>query len=218
MRFEIRAVGAAFLALAFANAATARGGGHGSGHSSHSLGHSSSHTLASGYRGPSHASTHMTAAGSGGSHTVRGYTRKDGTYVAPSGARNPNHSKLDNYSIKGNSNPYSGKQGTKEPDGVGQTAKSLRAPRSPSFVIAPTISINSRPTAGRAPIHPPLSTAQAPTPSGRGAAAEPATQGVPAPSANEERPTARCVDGTMTFAQNKSSACGTRGGVADWFR
>lgn len=51
-----------------------------------------------------------------GSHSRKGYTKKDGTHVAPSHATNPNKSKRDNYSSKGNTNPYTGKQGTKDPD------------------------------------------------------------------------------------------------------
>lgn len=46
---------------------------------------------------------------------VRGYTRKDGTYVAPHYRSSPNSTKSDNYSTKGNTNPYTGKQGTKDP-------------------------------------------------------------------------------------------------------
>lgn len=52
-----------------------------------------------------------------GSHSVRGYTRKDGTYVAPHRATNPNSTKLDNWSTKGNTNPYTGKEGTVDPYG-----------------------------------------------------------------------------------------------------
>lgn len=49
-------------------------------------------------------------------HAVKGYVKKDGTYVAPSHATNPNATKLDNYSTKGNVNPYTGKPGTKNPE------------------------------------------------------------------------------------------------------
>lgn len=49
----------------------------------------------------------------GGSHSKRGYVKRDGTYVAPSRATNPNSTKIDNWSTKGNTNPYTGKQGTK---------------------------------------------------------------------------------------------------------
>jgi len=48
------------------------------------------------------------------SHNVRGYTKKDGTYVAPHKATNPNKTKRDNWSSKPNTNPYNGKHGTKE--------------------------------------------------------------------------------------------------------
>jgi hypothetical protein len=48
---------------------------------------------------------------------VKGYTKKDGTYVAPYYRSSPNNTKLDNYSTKGNVNPYTGKVGTKDPYG-----------------------------------------------------------------------------------------------------
>ena len=47
------------------------------------------------------------------SHSVSGHTTKNGTYVAPSYATNPNSTRSDNYSHKGNVNPYTGKEGTK---------------------------------------------------------------------------------------------------------
>ena len=46
---------------------------------------------------------------------VNGYTRKDGTYVQPHYRSSSNSNSYDNYSSKGNSNPYTGKQGTVEP-------------------------------------------------------------------------------------------------------
>lgn len=45
---------------------------------------------------------------------VKGYTRKNGTYVQPSVRTKPNKTQRDNYSTRGNSNPYSGKKGTKK--------------------------------------------------------------------------------------------------------
>ena len=45
---------------------------------------------------------------------VNGYTKKDGTYVAPHYRSSPNSSTSDNYSTKGNVNPYTGAIGTKE--------------------------------------------------------------------------------------------------------
>lgn len=45
---------------------------------------------------------------------VRGYVRRStGTYVMPHQRTNPNRSRLDNWSHKGNYNPYTGKAGTK---------------------------------------------------------------------------------------------------------
>ena len=57
----------------------------------------------------------FTVTAVGGDHAVKGYVKKDGTYVAPTMATNPNETKLDNYSTKGNVNPYSGKVGTVDP-------------------------------------------------------------------------------------------------------
>lgn len=46
-------------------------------------------------------------------HSIKGYTTKKGTYVAPSHATNPNKTRSDNYTHQGNVNPYTGKEGTK---------------------------------------------------------------------------------------------------------
>lgn len=46
---------------------------------------------------------------------VKGYTKKDGTYVAPHVRSSPDKSKDNNYGTKGNVNPYTGKPGTKDP-------------------------------------------------------------------------------------------------------
>ncbi len=61
----------------------------------------------SGYNSGSHASS------PGSSHSVSSYTKSNGTYVAPSHATNSNATKADNWSTKGNVNPYTGKAGTK---------------------------------------------------------------------------------------------------------
>ena len=50
-----------------------------------------------------------------GSHYTHGYTRKDGTYVTPHYSTNPDSTKLNNWSTKGNYNPYTGKAGTIDP-------------------------------------------------------------------------------------------------------
>jgi hypothetical protein len=52
---------------------------------------------------------------SGSSHSVSGYTTSRGTYVAPYHATDPNATQRDNYSAKGNLNPYTGAVGTKIP-------------------------------------------------------------------------------------------------------
>ncbi|MGE5526899.1 MAG: hypothetical protein ACM3SS_24525 [Rhodospirillaceae bacterium] len=55
--------------------------------------------------GPGTGSSHS-------SHSVRGYTRKDGTYVAPHRQSDPDKNFNNNWSTKGNQNPYTGKEGT----------------------------------------------------------------------------------------------------------
>jgi len=88
---------AAVLALGSTAFARGSGGGHSSsGHSSHSTGYGSS-----------------AGSSSGGSHPTSGYTKSNGTYVAPAHATNPNGTKADNWSTKGNVNPYTGKEGIK---------------------------------------------------------------------------------------------------------
>lgn len=42
---------------------------------------------------------------------VNGYTRQDGTYVAPYMRSNPNSFRFDNFSSQGNYNPYTGQRG-----------------------------------------------------------------------------------------------------------
>lgn len=44
---------------------------------------------------------------------VRSYTKKDGTLVQSHMRSAPNKTKVDNYSTKGNINPYTGKAGNK---------------------------------------------------------------------------------------------------------
>jgi len=46
---------------------------------------------------------------------VRGYFRSDGTYVQPHYRSAPNSTTLDNWSTRGNVNPYTGKLGTRDP-------------------------------------------------------------------------------------------------------
>ena len=49
------------------------------------------------------------------SHGTRGYNTPSGTYVQPHQQTNPNGTQYDNYSTKGNTNPYTGQQGTRTP-------------------------------------------------------------------------------------------------------
>ncbi|WP_423063864.1 hypothetical protein [Candidiatus Paracoxiella cheracis] len=46
---------------------------------------------------------------------VHGYTRSNGTYVAPHYRSNPDGDSYDNYSSKGNVNPYTGEEGHRTP-------------------------------------------------------------------------------------------------------
>jgi hypothetical protein len=46
---------------------------------------------------------------------VKGHTRKDGTVVQPHHRTNGNKTETDNYGTKGNSNPHTGKSGTRTP-------------------------------------------------------------------------------------------------------
>jgi hypothetical protein len=57
----------------------------------------------------------LTAQANTKDHSVKGYTKKDGTYVAPHRQTNPNKTEKDNYGTKGNTNPSNGKEGTRDP-------------------------------------------------------------------------------------------------------
>lgn len=81
-------------ACAFCMCASAKGGHAGGGHTG------------GGHTGSGHVNS--------SSHSISGHTTKNGTHVAPSQATNPNTTKTDNYSEKGNVNPYTDKQGTKQ--------------------------------------------------------------------------------------------------------
>jgi hypothetical protein len=61
--------------------------------------------------------TALAGGGTGNSnyHSVRGHTTKNGKYVAPHYQTNPNGTKSDNWSTKGNVNPITGQPGTKNP-------------------------------------------------------------------------------------------------------
>ena len=46
---------------------------------------------------------------------VRGHITKNGTFVAPHHRTTPDGSKANNFSSKGNVNPYTGKEGNQDP-------------------------------------------------------------------------------------------------------
>jgi hypothetical protein len=48
-------------------------------------------------------------------HTTSGYTRSNGTYVAPYVSTNPNSTQRDNFGASGNYNPYTGTYGSRTP-------------------------------------------------------------------------------------------------------
>lgn len=52
---------------------------------------------------------------------VNGYTRSNGTYVQGHYRSSPNNTVNDNYSTKGNRNPYTGTYGTKPRQGYGNS-------------------------------------------------------------------------------------------------
>jgi hypothetical protein len=91
MRILVVAIALAILPTS----AVARGGGHSGYH------FSSSHT--SSYHAP-------------GEHYVSGYVRSNGTYVSGHFQTNPNGTRNDNYSTRGNINPHTGEPGTKPRD------------------------------------------------------------------------------------------------------
>lgn len=67
------------------------------------------------YKSSSHSYSSRSVKSHGSSTHVRGYTKKNGTYVQPHMRTSPNSTKMDNYSTKGNVNPYTGKHGTVNP-------------------------------------------------------------------------------------------------------
>lgn len=79
---------------------------------------------------------------------VNGYFRKNGTYVQPHYRTSPNGTTLDNYSTRGNVNPYTGKAGTIDPNGYTTNTASNSYPpitRAPLSTVAPLPSTPNRP-------------------------------------------------------------------------
>lgn len=70
----------------------------------------------------SYSGGHARSASTGGitgTHTTRSYVRSDGTYVHSYRSTNPNSTRNDNWSTRGNTNPDTGKPGDKPRDGEG---------------------------------------------------------------------------------------------------
>jgi len=68
---------------------------------------------------------------------VKGYVRRDGTYVDPHWRSSPNGSTLDNWSTRGNVNPYTGEPGSKNmPEGYRRIGPPPQ-PTSPVYVSPP---------------------------------------------------------------------------------
>ncbi len=59
--------------------------------------------------------SHASRAHTGSPMSVRGHVTKRGSYVQPHKRSAPDKSKSNNYSTKGNVNPYTGKPGTADP-------------------------------------------------------------------------------------------------------
>jgi hypothetical protein len=71
------------------------------------------------------------AAEAQGDHQVSGYTRRDGTYVAPHYQTNPNRTTSDNYSTQGNVNPYT------RPSYSSYVTPSYTPPATPAYGATP---------------------------------------------------------------------------------
>ena len=59
---------------------------------------------------------------------TQGYVRKDGTYVEGHYKTAPDRNPYNNYSTQGNSNPYTGREGTRDPYQAQQQYGGQRAP------------------------------------------------------------------------------------------
>ena len=104
-----------FACLLLGQVAEARGGRGGGGRASHSGGgHSGGHSRSSGKSG-GHSHTAGKSVKKGSHVQVKSYTTKNGKHVNGHKRTNPDKAKSNNWSTRGNVNPYTGKEGTKEP-------------------------------------------------------------------------------------------------------
>jgi hypothetical protein len=118
MRLNAVIVSSAIVLSVASVGAYARGGGGGHSSGGHSSGYSSSSHSSSSHTNSGYSSSHSSSVSPGTgaksqSTQVHGYTRKNGTYVAPARRTTPDKDFRNNYSTKGNVNPYTGKAGTR---------------------------------------------------------------------------------------------------------
>jgi len=73
----------------------------------------------------------LTSVGAVADKYTSGYVKRDGTYVQGHYSTSPNGSRLDNYSTRGNVNPYTGQAGTVNP--YGGYNNSYRANQPPPY-------------------------------------------------------------------------------------
>jgi hypothetical protein len=71
------------------------------------------------------AASHGGVSHSGGAVHVGGYTKANGTHVEPHMRSAPDHTTANNWSTKGNVNPYTGKPGTKNPTSGSGTSSAI---------------------------------------------------------------------------------------------
>ena len=74
----------------------------------------------------------ISASALAGEVYVQGYYRSDGTYVQPHFRSSPNSTTLDNWSTKGNINPYTGQRGTRNPYAQNNSFYNPWLPQSPN--------------------------------------------------------------------------------------
>jgi hypothetical protein len=137
--------------------------------------------------------------GSGGPVSVRGYVRKDGTYVPPHQRTGPDGNFQNNWSTYGNYNPYTGEEGK-------VVTPPIRSPGSSGSTYTGPLYVPTLPTAAPKTL--------APIYSGEGASAQPEsvphdTLTIPsqaAPLAFEPHSPARVIPAPRAVTQDSSAA------------
>ena len=79
------------------------------------------------------AGRRTSSSSNSGEVSVNGYYRQNGTYVAPYVRTAPNQTRNDNWSTVGNTNPYTGRQGTQEGDSKNYSYPNFQPSFEPSF-------------------------------------------------------------------------------------